>query len=254
MSLQILIVSILLLPPTGHLTAADPYVADRERMVREQIENRGITNPAVVRVMLATPRHLFVPPNVRYAAYADHPLPIGYGATISQPYIVALMTDLLQPAKHHRVLEIGTGSGYQAAVLAKLVKWVYTIEIVPILAASARTTLGRLGYSNITVRQRDGYRGWPEEAPFDRIIVTAAPLKLPEALVDQLATGGRLVAPVGPEHNQELMVVEKGADGTVRHWHHGAVNFVIMKSAINQPPRYPAAAIHIFGACGEVSH
>jgi protein-L-isoaspartate(D-aspartate) O-methyltransferase len=231
MSLRILIVSILLLPHAGRLTVADPYAADRERMVREQIESRAITNPAVVRVMRATPRHLFVPQNVRFAAYEDHPLPIGYGATISQPYIVALMTDLLQPAKHHRVLEIGTGSGYQAAVLAQLVKWVYTIEIVPELAASARATLGGLAYSNITVRQRDGYRGWPEEAPFDRIIVTAAPPRLPEALVDQLATGGRLVAPVGPEHNQELIVVEKRADGTVRHWRHGPVNFVIMKSA-----------------------
>jgi protein-L-isoaspartate(D-aspartate) O-methyltransferase len=231
MRLRILIVSILLLPHPARLTAADPYAADREQMVREQIESRAITNPAVVRVMRTTPRHLFVPLNVRYAAYADHPLPIGYGATISQPYIVALMTDLLEPAKHHRVLETGTGSGYQAAVLAQLVKWVYTIEIVPELATSARAILGGLGYSNITVRQRDGYWGWPEEAPFDRIIVTAAPPKLPEALVEQLATSGRLVAPVGPEHNLQLIVVEKRADGTVRHWRHGPVNFVIMKSA-----------------------
>jgi protein-L-isoaspartate(D-aspartate) O-methyltransferase len=228
---RILIASILLRPNAGWLTAADPYAADRERMVREQIESREIRNPAVVRAIRATPRHLFVPPNVRYAAYADHPLPIGHGATISQPYIVALMTDLLQPAKRHRVLEIGTGSGYQAAVLAQLVKWVYTIEIVPELATSAGVALQRLGYSNVTVRQRDGYKGWPEEAPFDRIIVTAAPPKLPEALVDQLAIGGRLVAPVGPEHNQELIIVEKRPDGTVRHWRHGPVRFVIMKSA-----------------------
>jgi protein-L-isoaspartate(D-aspartate) O-methyltransferase len=202
----------------GRMAAADPYAADREQMVREQIESRAMTNPDVLRVMRATPRHLFVPHNVRYAAYADHPLPIGYGATISQPYIVALMTDLLQPARHHRVLEIGTGSGYQAAVLAQLVKWVYTVEIVPQLATSARATLRQLGYSNITVQQRDGHHGWSEEAPFDRIIVTAAPPTLPEALVDQLANGGRLVAPVGPERKQELMILEKSADGKIRQW------------------------------------
>jgi protein-L-isoaspartate(D-aspartate) O-methyltransferase len=180
--------------------------------------------------MRATPRHLFVPPNVRYAAYADHPLPIGFGATVSQPYIVALMTDLLEPRAHHRVLEIGTGSGYQAAVLAQLAKWVYSVEIVPNLAASARATLEGLGYSNVTVRQSDGYKGWPEQAPFDRIILTAAPPKVPEALLAQLATGGRLVAPVGPELHQELIVVEKRTDGTIRQRRHGAVRFLTMKS------------------------
>jgi protein-L-isoaspartate(D-aspartate) O-methyltransferase len=182
--------------------------------------------------MRATPRHLFVPPNVRYAAYADHPLPIGYGATISQPYIVAFMTDLLDTRTNDRVLEIGTGSGYQAAVLAQLVRWVYSVEIVPNLAASARARLEGLGYSNITVRQSNGYKGWPEQAPFDRIILTAAPPRVPEELVAQLSTGGRLVAPVGPEFNQELIVIEKGAEGAIRQRRHGAVRFLTMKSAL----------------------
>ena len=207
---------------------ADDFTRQRERMVDRHIASRGVKNPAVLRVMRETPRHLFVPDNVRAQAYEDHPLPIGYKATISQPFIVATMTELLEPSVKHRVLEIGTGSGYQAAVLSKLVARVYSIELVPELAVTARETLRRLGYSNVTVRQGDGYKGWPEQAPFDRIVVTAAPPEIPQALLDQLADGGRLVAPVGTGFNQELVVVEK-SKGKVRRWTAGAVIFVPMR-------------------------
>ncbi len=192
----------------------DPTAAERERMVRAQIEERGVRDAGVLRVLRQTPRHLFVPADMREYAYEDRPLRIGHGQTISQPYIVGLMTELVGARPEHKVLEIGTGSGYQAAVLARLARHVYTIEIVPELARSARETLARLGYRNVTVRTGDGYRGWPEEAPFDRIILTAAPPEIPKALVDQLRPGGRLVAPEGGSvFNQELVVVEKGADG-----------------------------------------
>ena len=211
------------------LQLADPYAAQRARMVREQIEARGVRNPDVLRVMRSTPRHLFVPEPVRDAAYQDRPQPIGYSATISQPYIVGLMTELLQVSRSDRVLEIGTGSGYQAAVLAQLAKHVYTIEIVPELAATARETLKRLGYANVSVRHGDGYKGWPEAAPFERIILTAAPPEMPQALLDQLAKGGRLVAPVGKGLDQELILIEKKPDGSVRRSRHGAVMFVPMK-------------------------
>jgi protein-L-isoaspartate(D-aspartate) O-methyltransferase len=183
------------------LTGGDPFSVRREQMVR-QIEDRGVRSPDTLRAMRATLRHMFLPPELQSRAYEDRPLPIGYDATISQPYVVALMTELMQPAKPHRVLEIGTGSGYQAAVLAQLVSYVYTIEIVPELTQSQQT-LRRLGYWNVTVRQGDGYRGWPEEAPFDRVILTASPPELPQTLIDQLALGGRLVAPVGRLGDQE---------------------------------------------------
>ena len=216
------------LATAGLLIADDPFARDRERMVRDQIEYRGIRNSDVLRVLRATPRHLFVPANARFMAYEDRPLPIGNGATISQPYIVALMTELLQPAKKDRLLEIGTGSGYQAAVLAQLVSWVYTIEIVPELAKSAGENLNRLGYSNITVRQGDGYRGWTGEGPFDRIILTAAPPEIPQVLVNQLASGGRLIAPIGSAWNQELVLLEKTAEGKIRRSSKGTVAFVPM--------------------------
>ena len=184
-------------------------------LVEEHIEKRGIRNPEVLRVMRSTPRHEFVPPQFREEAYADRPLSIGHGATISQPFIVAAMTEFLEPAKTQKVLEIGTGSGYQAAVLAQLVRDVYSIEIVPELAASAMATLQRLGYKNVHVRQGDGYKGWPEEAPFDRVILTAAPPDIPQDLLDQLKRGGKLVAPVGDAHEQYLLVVDKGQDGRI---------------------------------------
>ena len=216
-------------PMTSHLVADDPVTVERERMVAEQIEGRGVRNLEILRVMRATPRHLFVPMDVRSMAYEDHPIPIGYGATISQPYVVALMTELLAPAKTHRVLEIGTGSGYQAAILGQLAAKVYTVEIVPELARSAAKTLRELGYTNITVRQGDGYQGWPDRAPFDGIMLTAAPPALPEALIGQLAKRGRMVAPVGSIWEQELIVVEKNADGTIRRRIAGQVSFVPMK-------------------------
>ncbi len=211
------------------LAGADPYAAARERMVRQDIEARGVRATAVLRAMRTTPRHLFVPSNLRDQAYEDHPLPIGYGATISQPYIVAWMTELLQPRKSSRVLEIGTGSGYQAAVLSPLAEHVYSIEIVPELAQSAAETLKRQGYENVTVRQGDGYKGWPGQAPFDRILLTAAPRQIPQTLIDQLAPGGRLVAPVGGSPlSQELVVLEKRPDGSIRRRSVGGVMFVPM--------------------------
>jgi len=222
--------AILVLPLTGLLFSADPYAADRERMVREQIESRGIGGAELLRVLRATPRHLFVPVANRPMAYDDHPVPIGYAATISQLYIVALMTDLLAPRKTDRVLEIGTGSGYQAAILSQLAQQVYTMEIVPELAKSAQRILSDLGYRNVTVRQGDGYKGWPEQAPFDGIMLTAAPPEVPQALIGQLANGGRLVAPVGLGWDQELVLIEKDANGRLQRRSAGGVVFVPMKS------------------------
>jgi protein-L-isoaspartate(D-aspartate) O-methyltransferase len=217
------------------LAQADPFAAERARMVREQIEARGVRNPEVLRVMRATPRHVFMPASVRAQAYEDHPVPIGHGATISQPYIVAWMTELLEPARQHRVLEVGTGSGYQAAVLSPLVKHIYTIEIVPELARSAKAALEARGYKNVTVRTGDGYQGWPEEAPFDRIVVTAAPPEIPKSLLEQLAPGGRLVAPVGSTpFTQELLVVDKTPQGQIRRRSVGGVAFVPMVPAPRQ--------------------
>jgi protein-L-isoaspartate(D-aspartate) O-methyltransferase len=189
---------------------ADDVVATREYL------GKGALDDAVMAAMGRVPRHEFVPPALQHRAYENRPLPIGRDQTISQPYIVALMTDLLDPRPGDRVLEIGTGSGYQAAVLAELVGHVYTIEIVPELGERARTTLERLGVANVTVRIGDGYLGWPEHAPFDGVIVTAAPTAVPPPLVEQLKVGGRLVIPVGePWTGQELMVYEKRADGTL---------------------------------------
>ncbi len=207
----------------------DPARLQRERMVAEQIESRGIRNPDVLRVMRATPRHLFMPADVRYMAYDDHPVPIGHAATISQPYIVALMTELLAPAKQHRILEIGTGSGYQAAILGQLAGEVYTIEIVAELADSAAKALRDLGHDNVRVRHGDGYQGWPDFAPFDGIIMTAAPAEVPPALIAQLARNGRLVAPVGTMRMQELIVIDKKSDGTLRRRTVCPVIFVPMR-------------------------
>jgi protein-L-isoaspartate(D-aspartate) O-methyltransferase len=202
-----------------------------DRMTSEQIECRGIRNPDVLRVIRSTPRHLFVPARVRSEAYEDYPLAIGHGATISQPYMVALMTELLAPERQHRVLEIGTGSGYQTAILAQLVAEVYSIEMVPELERSAAGRLCELGYANVTVRQGDGYKGWQEQAPFDGIMVTAAPHEVPAALIAQLARGGRLVVPVGSRWNQELLLIEKTESDTVRQREFGAVSFVPMEPA-----------------------
>lgn len=193
----------------------DGFAAARAAMVAEQIQARGVESPRVLEAMRAVPRHRFVPATLQHLAYADRPLPIGHGQTISQPYIVAYMTEALQVEGAHRVLEIGTGSGYQAAVLARLARAVYTIEIVPELARRAAATLKELGYASVDVRAGDGYAGWPEHAPFDRIMVTAAPEDIPQPLIDQLATGGRMVIPVG-SGEQWMTIVEKTPAGVLR--------------------------------------
>jgi protein-L-isoaspartate(D-aspartate) O-methyltransferase len=183
----------------------------RERMIRSQLEapGRNIADPRVLAAMRKVPRHLFVPSHQAPFAYEDRPLPIGHGQTISQPYVVALMTEYLSPRPTDRVLEIGTGSGYQAAVLAELVAEVYSIEIVEPLATRARQTLLGLSYTNIHVRAGDGYLGWPEAAPFDAVIVTCAPDHVPRPLTDQLKDGGRMIIPVGQPGDQELILLEK---------------------------------------------
>ena len=180
-------------------------------MVKEQIIERGVADEPVLAAMRKVPREEFVPENLRAESYEDHPLPIGYAQTISQPYIVAFMTEQLRPRAEDRVLEIGTGSGYQAAILAELVKEVYSIEIVEPLARTGEATLARLGYKNVHVKAGDGYKGWPEHAPFDAVIVTCAPDHVPQPLVDQLKEGGRMMIPVGPQGMQELYLLEKTA-------------------------------------------
>jgi len=184
------------------------WTLQAETMVREQLISRGISNSRVLLAMKKTPRQLFIPETVRPFAYEDGALPIGYKQTISQPYIVALMTELLELKGSEKVLEIGTGSGYQAAILSHLVDTCYTIEIVEPLAEQAKTTLSSLGYGNVVVKWGDGYKGWPQHAPFEKIIITAAPEEIPKALIEQLAEGGTMVLPVGDKY-QELVVVTK---------------------------------------------
>lgn len=191
----------------------DALAVARGRMV-EEIRARGVTDPEVLAAVEAVPRHLFVPEGERREAYEDHPLPIGGGQTISQPYMVALMTSLLGVHPGQRVLEVGTGSGYQAAVLSRLVGEVYSIEILAPLGRRAQSTLAELGYRNVHLRIGDGYKGWPDAAPFDGIIVTAAPPRIPEPLLAQLKTGGKMVIPVG-DTLQDLLVLTKRADGGV---------------------------------------
>ncbi len=211
----------------GSQAGAAEFAAMREYMVNSQIEERGITNAAVLAAMRKVPRHEFVPDAERAHAYRDHPLPIGYGQTISQPYIVALMTELSRLNRGERVLEVGTGSGYQAAVLAELGTEVYTIEILEPLARSAAARLKQLGYEKVQVKHGDGYLGWKEHTPFDAIIVTAAAEPVPPPLIEQLKPGGRLVMPVGqPGEPQMLMVLEKDATGKIQKRNVAPVMFV----------------------------
>lgn len=199
----------------AEIRGQDNFQAMRERMVETQIRARDVQNPAVLQAMTRVPRHLFVPDDVRPYAHDDRPLPIGRGQTISQPYIVGYMTEALQLQPSHKVLEIGTGSGYQAAVLAEIAKQVYSIEIVPDLAEGARRALAQAGYRNVEIRTGNGYLGWRERAPFDRIIVTAAPPEIPQVLVDQLAVGGIMVVPVGTAY-QEIVIITKTPGGVTQ--------------------------------------
>ena len=205
----------LLALPSLPSSAAEDYVALRHGMVDEQVRARRVADPAVLAAMERVPRHLFVPSVSIAEAYDDKPLPIGHGQTISQPYVVALMTELLEVDGDDKVLEIGTGSGYHTAVLAEVAGIVHTIEIIPQMAASASSRLRELGYDNIVFKTGDGYKGWPESAPFDAIILTAAPPRVPQPLIDQLRVGGKLVAPVGGSI-QDLLVVTKTEDGIER--------------------------------------
>jgi len=199
----------------------------RHRMIDEQLRARDITDVRVLDVMARVPRHRFVPPEQLGAAYDDRPLPIGHGQTISQPYVVALMTQAVETRPESRALDVGTGSGYQAAILSELCKEVYSIEILRPLATESQRRLADLGYKNVEVREGDGYRGWPEKAPFDVIIVAAAPDHVPQPLIDQLAPRGRLVIPVGRSY-QELLLIEKQPDGSVKQKSIAPVAFVPM--------------------------
>jgi protein-L-isoaspartate(D-aspartate) O-methyltransferase len=217
-------------------TAEDPYSRPREQLIaqikgdvtatRRELGREELA-PKVLDALENVPRHEFVPPSLRRYAYDNRPLPIGYGQTISQPYIVAIMTDLLHPDSEDVVLELGTGSGYQAAVLAELVEKVYTVEIIPELATEAKQRLERLEYRNVVTRTGDGYYGWEEHAPFDAVIVTAAAGHIPPPLIEQLKPGGRMIIPVGgPFAVQQLMLLEKNEDGTVKSRQILPVSFV----------------------------
>lgn len=217
-------------PEVGAAGGADDFADERSNMVARQIADRGVRDERVLSAMRKVPRHAFVPDSEKRFAYRDTPLPIGEGQTISQPYIVALMTELARPDPSHRVLEVGTGSGYQAAVLAELVQHVYTIEIEPDLASRASEVLRSLGYQNVTVRTGDGYAGWVEHAPFDIIMVTAAPDHIPQPLIDQLKPGGRMIVPVGPTYaTQQLRVIQKDASGRVISRDETDVRFVPLR-------------------------
>lgn len=227
-------------PPTTAPSAAPgppEYAESRQFMVDFQIESRGVADTLVLQAMRTVPRHRFVPDNLEDLAYQDHPLPIGFGQTISQPYIVGVMTEALHVEPGDRVLEIGTGSGYQAAVLAEMAVEVYTVEIVPELAERAAATLAEVGYGGVATRNADGYFGWEQHAPFDAIIVTAAPDHVPNPLVEQLAPGGRMVIPVGPIGAiQTLWAFTKDASGDLTAENLGAVSFVPFTGEGKQRP------------------
>ena len=221
------IVFILSIMLVSNLASAQEYAEKREQMVNTQIIERGIRDIDVIDAMRSVERHKFVPAPYKSKAYSDRPLPIGHGQTISQPYIVALMTELLDIEQGEKILEIGTGSGYQAAILSEITPYVYSIEIVAPLAKEAKQTLQGNGYQNIYLKTGDGYKGWKEYAPFDGIIVTCSPSDIPKPLKDQLAEGGRMVIPVGGPYIQKLVLLEK-KEGKIRRKHVSNVMFVPM--------------------------
>lgn len=208
---------------------ADKFTLLREQMVNTQIVERGITDTQTIAAMKKVPRHLFVPYNLMNSAYNDSPLPIGFDQTISQPYVVALMTEATAPKKTDKVLEIGTGSGYQAAIFAEIVDSVYTIEIVPELAEESSRRFKKLGYDNIISKSGDGYKGWPEHAPFDIIVVTAAPEKIPEPLIRQLAENGRMIIPVGDAWSLQKLILVTKKNGKITEKYITTVRFVPFK-------------------------
>jgi protein-L-isoaspartate(D-aspartate) O-methyltransferase len=216
-------------PPLDRATAAS-----LEQMVSEQIEKRGVKDQLVLSALRQVPRERFVPERVRALAYSDGPLPIGFGQTISQPYIVALMTELAHLRGGERVLEIGTGSAYQAAVLAKIAKEVYTIEIVPALAESAEQRLRELGFANVHTKNGDGFFGWPEKGPFDAILITAAASYVPPPLIQQLKEGGRLILPLGDPHFSHTLTTITKTEGRLRSTAHASVRFVPMTGHIER--------------------
>ena len=218
-----LIISLLIGPIA---VSQDAYIDQRMSMVSEQIEKRGISSLSTLKAMRKVPRHLFVPAGYQSSAYMDSPLPIGYKQTISQPYIVAYMTDALQLNKKDKVLEIGTGSGYQAAVLGEIVDEVYTIEIVEPLGKRAKILLTSLGYDNVNVKVGDGFHGWPEAAPFDAIVVTAGAEEIPQPLIDQLAEGGKMIIPVGPHGGVRMLQLVTKRKGQIKVKNKLPVRFV----------------------------
>jgi protein-L-isoaspartate(D-aspartate) O-methyltransferase len=228
MQLLVLATALVLASCSRSHTQTVDLAGERQRMVQQQLAARGIHDERVLAAMRTVPREEFVPSDAREFAYTDQPLPIGYGQTISQPFIVALMTEQLRPRPTDRVLEIGTGSGYQAAVLAELVADVYSIEIVEPLAQRAEATLQRLGYKDVHVKSGDGYKGWPEAAPFDAVTVTCAPDHVPQPLVEQLKEGGRMIIPVGGRFEQQLYLLEK-QNGQLRQRVVEPVRFVPMR-------------------------
>ena len=230
------VVNVMLCPVTA--TADDSFTLARQRMVYNLTNCRqSITNARVLAAMGKVPRHEFVPVHLRSQAYLNRPLPIGHGQPISEPYVVAFMTEKIEPQPTDRVLEIGTGSGYQAAVMAELTAKVYTIEIISDLANRAAATLQRLGYTNVYPRAGDGYKGWPEAAPFDAIIVTCSPEEVPQPLIDELKEGGRMIIPVGSFHNQELVLLHKH-DGMLDRQEVLPIHFVPMTTQARGGRRY----------------
>ena len=225
---RFLILFVLICFPANSACDLNEYDRLRERMVKDQIVARGIEDPQVIRAIAKVPRHRFVSSRFKPFAYGDYPLSIGEGQTISQPYIVAFMTEALELTKNDKVLEIGTGSGYQAAILAELAKEIYSIEIIPELGENAQEILKELGYENIQVKIGDGYKGWPEIAPFDAIIVTCAPEKIPGALIEQLKEGGRMIIPVGEEGSVQRLYKVIKEDGQIKTRAEMDVRFVPM--------------------------